>query len=304
MARPTLGMIGIGRMGDPMARRLLEAGYAVTVLDTNAEAIGRLKEAGATAGESPADVAARSDVTFLSLPTPDIVDKVAFGKNGIASAETPAGKTVVDLSTTGPEGARALAKGLGEAGFTVVDCPVSGGVGGAEKGTLALMASGEEAAFERLKPIFEVLGRPFHVGPEPGMGQMTKVINNLLSVTALAATSEALVLGTKSGLDPEIMVEVFNVSSGQNSASLTKIPKFVLTRTFDFGFALGLSDKDLRLCMQQADAVGVPMPIGSSVREYIKIARARLGADADLTQIIQPMEEWSGVTVAGKAASR
>jgi len=295
-------MIGIGRMGEPMTRRLLEAGYAVTVLDTNADAISRLVEAGATAGDTPAGVAAGCDVTFLSLPTPDIVEKVAFGENGIASAASPAGRTVVDLSTTGPEGARALAKGLGEAGFKVIDCPVSGGVGGAEKGTLAMMASGEEAAYERLKPVFEVLGRPFHVGPEPGMGQMTKVINNLLSVTALAVTSEALVLGKKSGLDPETMVEVFNVSSGQSNASMTKIPKFVLTRSFDFGFALGLSDKDLRLCMQQAEAVGVPMPVGSSVREYIKIARSRLGPDADLTQIIQPMEEWSGVTVEGKAA--
>ncbi|MEJ8572083.1 NAD(P)-dependent oxidoreductase [Microbaculum marinum] len=302
MSKPTLGLIGVGRMGDPMARRLLEAGYSVTVFDKNAEAVSRLEGAGATAAASPVAVTNASDVTMLSLPTPDIVDAVAFGDDGIASADAPQGKTVVDLSTTGPEGARALAEGLRKLGFAVVDCPISGGVGGAEKGTLALMASGDEADYERLKPVFEVLGKPFLVGPEPGMGQMTKLINNLLSVTALAVTSEALVLGAKSGLDPETMVDVFNVSSGQSNASLTKIPKFVLTRSFDFGFSLGLSAKDSKLCIQQAEELGVPMIVGSALRQYLKVAAAELGPDADLTQIIQPLEKWAGVTVAGKAA--
>lgn len=289
-------------MGDPMARRLLDAGYSITAHDKRQAAVDRLVSAGATAAASPVAVTEASDITMLSLPTPEIVAAVAFGDNGIASASAPAGKTIVDLSTTGPDGARALASGLEALGFVVVDCPISGGVGGAEKGTLALMASCGAADYEKLVPIFEVLGKPFHVGPEPGMGQMTKLINNLLSVTALAVTSEALVLGTKSGLDPEVMVDVFNVSSGQSNASLTKIPKFVLTRTFDFGFALGLSAKDSRLCMQQAEALEVPMIIGSALRQYLKIAAAKLGPDADLTQIIQPMEEWAGVTVAGKSA--
>lgn len=302
MARPTLGLIGVGRMGEPMARRLLAAGYAVTVHDTDPEAVARLECAGAATAANPAAVASGCDVTLLSLPTPDIVDKVAFGEDGIVAAGAPEGRIVVDLSTTGPDGARALGQGLGATGFKVVDCPVSGGVGGAEKGTLALMAACERTTYETLAPILEILGKPFHVGPEPGMGQMTKLLNNLVSVTALAVTSEALVLGAKAGLDPETLVEVINVSSGQSNASTAKIPNFVLTRSFDFGFALGLSDKDLRLCMQQAEALGVPMVVGSTVREYLKIAKAKLGADADLTQIIQPMEEWAGTTVEGRAA--
>ncbi|UOM35005.1 NAD(P)-dependent oxidoreductase [Acuticoccus sp. I52.16.1] len=299
MALPRLGIIGIGRMGAPMSRRLMEAGYSLTVTDRNADAVAKLVAAGAASAPTPAAVTEAADVVLLSLPTPDIVDAVAFGADGIGTV-AGAGKTVVDLSTTGPEGAKALAAGLSAEGFTVVDCPVSGGVGGAEKGTLALMASGDAAAYEALMPMFEVLGKPFLVGPDPGMGQMTKVMNNLLSVAALAVTSEALVLGQKAGLDPKVLVDVINVSSGQSNASMTKIPKFVLTRSFDFGFAIGLSNKDIRLCLESANALGVPMVVGSSVLELLKIANAKLGGDADLTQIIQPIEEWAGVTVGGE----
>ncbi|MBI1207154.1 MAG: NAD-binding protein [Azospirillum sp.] len=298
MTLPSLGMIGVGRMGLPMSRRLMKAGYALTVLDADQQRVESLLRAGASSAASPAELADRSDVVLLSLPTPDVVEAVAFGEAGLGRCTVaPAGKIVIDLSTTGPAGARALDGGLSAHGLTVVDCPVSGGVGGAENGTLALMAACDPAVFDRVKPILETLGRPFLVGPTPGMGQMTKLLNNLLSVTALAATSEALVLGTKAGLDPEVLVEVFNVSTGQSNASATKIPKFVLTRRFDFGFSLALSTKDLRLCLQQAEELGVPMVVGAAVRELLKIAKAKLGGDADLTRIIQPIEDWAGVTV-------
>lgn len=299
MTKPRLGLIGAGRMGTPMARRLMAEGYAITVTDARAAAAEALAADGATAVASAAAVAEASDVILLSLPTPGIVDAVAFGDNGL-SGVAGAGKVVVDLSTTGPDGARALAEGLSAKGFEVIDCPVSGGVGGAEKGTLALMASGDGGTYAGLLPIFQILGKPFLVGPEPGMGQMTKVMNNLLSVTALAATCEALVLGAKAGLDPKILTEVINVSSGQSNASATKVPKYVLTRAFDFGFPLELSTKDARLCLEQAEALGVPMVVGSATREFLKIAKGMLGADADLTRIIEPIEEWAGVKVGGK----
>lgn len=293
MAEETIGLIGVGRMGNPMGRRLIEAGYTLTANDARMDAAEAL---GAATGATPAAVAAASSIVFLSLPTPDIVDRVAFGPGGLAETDG-AGKVVVDLSTTGPEGARALAEGLGAKGYQVIDCPVSGGVGGAEKGTLALMASGDEAVYARILPMLEVLGTAFLVGPEAGMGQMTKVMNNLLSVTALAVTCEALVLGTKAGLDPRVLTEVFNVSSGMSNASATKVPKFVLNRSFAFGFPLELSTKDARLCLEQAEALGVPMVVGSATRELLKIAKASLGADADLTRIVEPIEQWAGVTV-------
>ena len=300
MSLPKLGFIGIGRMGMPMARRLIQAGYSVVVFDPNPEAVKSLAEEGATGAASPAEVATNSDVILLSLPTPEIVDAVAFGENGIVYGEDAGTqKIVIDLSTTGPQGAKALSEGLLSKGIKSIDCPVSGGVGGAEKGTLALMASGDQAVVDSVSDVLKVLGNSFVVGPEPGMGQMIKVINNLVSVTALAITSEALVLGTKAGLDPDVMVDVFNASSGQSNASLTKIPKFVLTRSFDFGFALDLSVKDARLCLEQSEALGVPMVVGSAVREMLKITKAKLGPQADMTSIIQPIEEWAGVTVRG-----
>ena len=135
-----------------------------------------------------------------------------------------------------------------------------------------------------------------------GMGQMMKVINNLMSVTALSIASEALVLATKAGLDPDLLIEVVNSGSGSSNATMTKIPKFVLSRSFDFGFAIGLSAKDLRLCLEESDALGVPMIVGSAVRQLLTIAKGKLGPDADLTEIIKPVEDWAGVTVAGARA--
>lgn len=303
MSLPKLGFIGIGRMGMPMARRLIEAGYSLVVFDSNEDAVKTLVEQGATGAANPAEVTANSEVILLSLPTPDVVDAVAFGENGIVyGMDSGSQKTVIDLSTTGPEGARALAEGLLSKGLNSIDCPVSGGIGGAEKGTLALMASGDQSVVESVSDVLKVLGNSFLVGPEPGMGQMVKVINNLVSVTALTITSEALVLGTKAGLNPDVMVDVFNAGSGQSNASQTKIPKFVLTRSFDFGFPLELSVKDARLCLEQSEALGVPMVVGSAVREMLKITKAKLGPQADMTSIIQPIEEWAGITVGGANA--
>jgi len=296
MTSRKLGFAGVGRMGAPMVRRLLAAGHRVAVFDANAAAVETLAAAGAAVVASPAALGGEAEIVFLSLPTPEIVEAVALGPNGLAEATGV--KIVVDLSTTGPRVAKRVAAGLRAAGITPVDCPVSGGVGGAEKGTLAMMAACGQAAFDELEPILKILGsKVFHVGEEPGMGQMVKVINNLMSVTSLTIASEALVLGTKAGLDPEVLLEVINAGSGSTNATTDKIPKFVLGRSFDFGFAIGLSSKDARLCLEEADALGVPMVVGSAVRQMINVTKGRLGADADLTEIIKPIEEWAGVTV-------
>lgn len=301
MTSRKLGFAGVGRMGAPMVRRLLAAGHRVAVFDANAAAVEALAAEGATVVASPAALGGEAEIVFLSLPTPEIVEAVALGPNGLAGAKGV--RIVVDLSTTGPRVAKAVAAGLRAAGITPVDCPVSGGVGGAEKGTLAMMAACGQAAFDEIEPILKILGsKIFHVGEEPGMGQMVKVINNLMSVTSLTIASEALVLGTKAGLDPEVLLEVINAGSGSTNATTDKIPKYVLGRSFDFGFAIGLSSKDARLCLEEADALGVPMVVGSAVRQMINVTKGRLGADADLTEIIKPIEEWAGVTV-GKPKS-
>ena len=301
MTSRKIGFAGVGRMGAPMVRRLLAAGHSVMVFDASAAAVEALVAAGASAAPNPAALAEGSEVVFLSLPTPEIVEAVALGDNGIAQAE--GARLVVDLSTTGPRVARKVGAGLAARGLLLVDCPVSGGVGGAEKGTLALMVACPKAVFDDLDPLLQTFGKTFHVGEEAGMGQMIKVINNLMSVTSLTIASEALVLGVKAGLDPDVMLEVINAGSGRTNATTDKIPKFVLGRSFDFGFAIGLSSKDARLCLEESDALGVPMVVGSAVRQMINITKGKLGPDADLTEIIRPIEEWAGVTVKGSKAA-
>src|SRR5438477_219266 len=169
----------------------------------------------------------------VGLPLPAIVQEVALGERGVVDGLRV--RTFVDLSTTGPRVAKVVAAGLKERGVTAIDAPVSGGITGAAKGTLAVMVSGPQDECERVRPILEELGKVFYVGSEPGMGQMMKLINNLLSATAVAATSEAVVLGVKAGLDPQVMIEVINSGSGRNTASADKFPRAILPRSFDYG---------------------------------------------------------------------
>lgn len=297
MAPSLIGFLGIGRMGLPMAKRLLAAGHKLIVHDPNVAAVEAAAALGAKIGRSAADLAAQADVVLLSLPTPNIVHQAALGPDGLAVGGKL--RVVIDLSTTGPRVAAVVSEGLAAKGIATIDCPVSGGIAGAAKGSLALMAACERPLFDEFLPILQQLGKPVHVGEKPGMAQMMKVINNLMSVTALAISSEALVLGTKAGLDPDIMIEVINMGSGRNSATLDKIPNFVLPRTFDFGFALALSAKDTKLCLDESEALGVPMIVGSAVRQLLTLAKAKYGPEADMTTLIKPMEEWAGVEVVG-----
>ena len=298
MTGETIGFIGVGRMGLPMASRLVAAGYRLVAYDVQGQALSAITAKGAEKATSPADVASRAEIVLASLPMPDIVRDVALGQNGIASGTRA--RLFVDLSTTGPRMAKQVAAGLRECNITAIDAPVSGGIAGASKGTLAVMVSGPQAECERLKPLLLNLGKYFYVGAEPGMGQMMKVINNLLSATATAATSEAIVLGVKAGLDPYLMIDVINAGSGRSAASEDKFPKSILPRSFDFGFALGLLSKDVNLCIGEAEALGVPMWIGNAVKQMWLYGLAQGGPDQDFTNLITHIEKWSGVTVGGK----
>ena len=203
------------------------------------------------------------------------------------------------MSTTGATYAKRVAEGLAAKKIEAVDAPVSGGIAGAEKGTVAVMVASSDETFARLKPVLDQIGKVFHVGRQPGQGQTMKLLNNLLSATAMAISSEAVVMGVKAGLDPKMIVDVINSGSGRNTATQDKIPRCVIPRTFDFGFAIGLLNKDIRLCLQEADALGVPMVVGSAVRQLLSIATASEGADADMTELVKPVEEWAGVRVGG-----
>lgn len=289
-----IGFIGLGHMGFQMAHRLTKA-HRVVVFDTRRDVVDELVALGAEAGSSVKDVADRVDTVMASLPSVQASLDVATGVIGGARV-----KRFVDLSTVGAPTAVRIHDLLAERGIAQVDCPVSGGVGGAQKGTLALMVSGPLTHVTAVRPALEVLGNVFFIGEQPGLGQTMKLANNLLAATTLAATSEAVVLGVKAGLDPAVMIEVFNAGSGATHASRDKFPRAVLPRTFDYGFATGLMVKDLRLCLEQVAALGLSMEIADAVGRVWEGALDELGPDSDFTSVIKPMEDAAGVIVEGK----
>ena len=295
MANKDLGFIGLGNMGAPMASRLLDAGFSLTVFDTRAAALEPFVARGAIAAPSPAAVASAVETVLVSLPTPAIVRQVALGEGGIASGKKV--KTFVDLSTTGPRAAQEIAAELAKHNIVAVDSPVSGGVAGAVKGTLAVMVSGPKDRHDALLPALQAIGKVFYLGEKPGLGQMMKLANNLLSATAMAISCEAMVMGVKAGLDPKVMVDVINAGSGRNSATQEKFPRSILPRTFDYGFATGLMYKDVKLCLEEAQALGVPMWVASAVQQLWLVANGELGPESDFTRVVEVLEKWAGVEV-------
>ncbi len=298
MAGQVLGFVGLGRMGGPMASRLLDAGHALCVFDTNPKALEPLVARGAKAVASPADVATVASTVLLSLPMPDIVQSVVLGEQGLVHG--PAVRTVIDLSTTGPRVAALAAAGLTAKKIAWVDAPVSGGVAGARAGTLSVMVSCPKATYPAVEPILKNVGKLFFVGEKPGLGQSAKLANNLLGAAAIAVSAEALAMAVKAGIDARTMIDIINVSSGRNSATLDKFPKSILTGKFDWGFATGLSYKDVRMCVDEAEAIGVPMVVGAAVRQILAITQAKLGPDSDFTEIARVVEDWAGVEIRSK----
>jgi 3-hydroxyisobutyrate dehydrogenase-like beta-hydroxyacid dehydrogenase len=293
-----IGFIGLGNMGAPMARRLIEAGHKLIVYDTRNDAVAPLVALGAQVAASPADVADRVETVMASLPSLPISKKVAIGEGGVIQGKRV--KRFVDLSTTGSHVAAEIFAELAKKNIVQIDSPVSGGVGGASKGTLAVMVSGPQADIAVVKDALAVLGRVFVIGDKPGMAQTMKLANNFLSATAMAATSEAVAMGVKAGLDPSIMIDVINAGSGRNTASDGKFPQTILPRTFNYGFATALMLKDVRLCAEEARNLGVPDQVMSAVLDQWEITNSEFGGDSDFTAIVQMIERRAGVTIGEK----
>src|SRR6202171_5019725 len=296
-----IGFIGLGKMGFPMARRLIEARHQLVVFDQRKEAVDKLLAMGAQGASSPKDVADRTETVLASLPSLQASLEVATGENGVSEGKRV--KRFVDLSTVGSHMAVRIHDLLGKRGLVQLDSPVSGGVGGAEKGTLAVMVSGPRAEFELIKPALEVIGRGFFIGEKPGSAQTMKLANNLLSATAVVATSEAVVMGVKSGLDPSVMIDVINAGSGMNTARRDKFPRSILPRTFDFGFATGPMVKDVRLCLEEMKSLGLSMEVAEAVGRLWEVVIRDVGPDSDCTSAIKPIEKAAGVVVGGAKGS-
>jgi 3-hydroxyisobutyrate dehydrogenase-like beta-hydroxyacid dehydrogenase len=292
-----IGFIGLGKMGFPMARRLIEAGHTLVVYDQRKEAVDKLVALGAQAAASPKDVADRAETVLASLPSLQASLDVA---NGVIEGSRI--KRFVDLSTVGSQMAVRIHDLLAKRDIVQIDSPVSGGVGGAEKGTLAVMASGPRADFEAIKPALDVIGKVFFIGEKPGSGQTMKLANNLLSATAVVATSEAVVMGVKAGLDPAVMIDVINAGSGMNTASRDKFPRSILPRSFDFGFATGLMVKDVRLCLDEMKSLGLSMEVAEAVGRLWEVVIRDMGPESDFTSAIKPIEQAAGVVVGGTTA--
>lgn len=261
--RRVIGFVGLGNMGFPMSENIAKAGYQLIGYDP-AGTDGRLPS-GASAASSIAEIAQRADTVLLSVPdgtaTLAIVDE-------IVAATACTTTVVIDLSTVGPVAAQEAAATLESHGITYVDGPVSGGVAGARARTVALMFGGPTEIFESHRELLESFaGKVFHVGQQAGHGQAMKLLNNYLSATALAATSEAFALGQAYGLDLATMVDVVNVSTGRNSATNDKFPNRVLTGTYDTGFFTRLMAKDVRLFNSVADQVGTQHTVSDAVGE-------------------------------------
>ncbi len=292
-----VGFIGVGRMGAPMVRRLLAHGYEVCIRDVSEAAVAPFRgQPGVTICGSPREVAGQVPVVLLSLPLPKTLLDVVLGPDGVAAAGP--GRCVIDTSTSGARASRAVGAELGAKGLQFLDAPVSGGVPGAEKGTLSVMVAGDPALYDRHKGLLSIIGKNvFYVGAEPGQGQAMKLVNNMLSATALAATSEVMAVATKAGIAPDVALDILNVSSGRNSATQDKFPKDVITGTFSYGFLVDLMLKDVKLFEELADEMRVPTLVSPAVINAWRVAVAQGYGPKDFTAIAEMFERWAGVEI-------
>jgi 2-hydroxy-3-oxopropionate reductase len=287
------GYLGVGAMGQPMAQKLLDAGHGLTVYDINEAAMQPLLERQARRGVSPRDLADRCEIVFVSLPTLAAFREVAFGADGLAQGKTL--KLLVNTCTVGVPFLREVEAALEANGVTIIDCPISGGPAGARAGTLSVMVSGDPAAVEKVRPLISLCGQTLTIaGDKPGAAQVLKLTNNILFAVSLAATSEAFVMGAKGGLDPEVMVNAINASSGRNGATLTVIPNAVLDRSFGYGAALHILMKDIDLAIAQGEELGVPMWVCQAARLVFKHAMFAGAANDDLSTLIRHVERGAG----------
>lgn len=303
MGRTDLGFIGLGLMGSAMAERLLSDDVTLHVCDPDTRATDRFRALGAVVQHTPKDVADHATIVFACLPSGAISQSVAFGPSG--ASEGSAIMIYVEMSTVGRPCVEMIAAALSAKGIAVVDAPISGGPKGARAGNLVIMAAGMSDALALASAWLDRIGGSiFIVDHRPGRAQVMKLINNLISAAAMTASYEALVMGAKAGLDPDLMVKVLNAGSARNSATLQKVPDAILTGTFDFGASTRTITKDVELGLAEAHSLGVPMWTAETVGQMWRFAMSQGAADDDYTTLIRFMEKWAGVEVRGSRARR
>jgi 3-hydroxyisobutyrate dehydrogenase len=293
----TVGFIGLGAMGGPMARNLLRAGHSLTFCSRRPEVVREFEALGGRHVATPAE-AARASEFILTIVTADAeVSEIALGKNGIIEAAAP-DKLFVDMSTIGPQTVRQIAARLQAAGMGMLDAPVSGGPGGAAAATLAIMAGGEQADFERCRPIFQALGKHlFHVGPL-GAGQTIKLVNQLIGGGIMALVGEGFALAAAAGADLKTMTEVIKKSSGNSTLFEARAEKFVLADNYSPGFTVELMRKDLALALDLAQALQVPLPVSAAAFQLYTAAMHQGRSGDDFAAVAKVCELAAGVKIA------
>jgi len=285
-----LGFIGLGAMGQPMSKRLLEAGFQLVVYDLRPEAVQALMQKGAEAASSAKEVAEKCRKVITIVPNSEAVEQVVFGPEGLLKGAR-AGDILIEMTSAYPPSTLKIYQALSARNIRMIDAPVSGGVGGAEAGTLSIMVGGNEAIFESCRPILSVLGKNLFYMGGISSGHAVKAINNFLSATSLAATSEAVILAAKLGLSPQRVIEVLQVSTGRSYSTDFKFPKFVLPRTFNSGFTIGLLYKDIDTVTRMAREYKIPMFLANMVQQVFGYAMAQGGEKKDHTAIFAYLEE-------------
>ena len=303
-ANANLGFLGAGLIGTPMAERLLRSAGSLLVAARANAGTERLRAAGARVCATPREMADEASLIFACLPSNKVFEDVMLGPQGVVGGT--AVRTVVNLGTSGAEFAVAMAGRLADAGIDLLDAPVTGGVPGARDGTLTVMVSGPMPAFEDVLPLLRSFaGKVTFVAERPGAAQTLKVVNNLLSATAFAVTTEALLMGAKAGLDPHVMLDVINAGSGRNSATADKFPRTVLRGTLAVGASTATICKDLALFVSEAEACGTPAWIANVVRQYFLFSASRGEPGQDLALLVRHLETLAGVRLgpSGEPAS-
>jgi 3-hydroxyisobutyrate dehydrogenase-like beta-hydroxyacid dehydrogenase len=285
-------------MGAAMAERLIDAGHDVRVFDVNPAALRPLAARGATAAKSAREAATGAETVFACLPSPEVSRTVALGAEGILGCAGV--RDYIETSTIGTQTVKTIAGEFTKAGIGFLDAPVSGGPRGARAGTLSMMVAGAPEVFERTQPLMQAIARNvFYVGAEPGLAQITKLANNMISAAGMAAAFEASALAVKAGVDARVFIDTVNASTGRNTATSDKFPASVLPRSFDYGGKLATMYKDVLLCLEESRQLKVPMWVGANVVQLWFHAMSQGRGEDDYTTLIQMIEEWAGVTVGG-----
>ncbi len=291
-----VGFIGLGTMGAPMARNILNKGHRLVVADINPDSVAALVAAGAAGAATPREVAAGSDVVITMLPDAPDVERVALGADGVV-AGIRRGALYIDMSTIDPATTRRVAAAIEAKGATMVDSPVGKTADAAVAGTLTLMVGGAPADVARARPVLDCMGTDFFHCGGLGAGQTMKLINNLLATAVSEASIEALVTGTKSGLGLDTMMSVLKTTMAWNNALAIALPKRPLAGDFAPGFMLKLAHKDCRLALQMVDALGVSAPVGRAALASLEEGIARGLQDNDVGALLKLREDAAGVTV-------